>query len=381
MNFVDLRYKPDHEIDEADGADGLRADVSGSASDKTIRTLAQLKAQDLISDNEAELLKDVVKSYAVAVTPDMAALIDETDPADPIARQFVPTIGELDYRPDEQSDPIGDDLRSPVRGLVHRYPDRVLLKAVGVCPVYCRFCFRREMVGPENNGNLSERDLDNALGYIADHPEIWEVIVSGGDPLVLSSRRVAELTQRLEEIPHVKVVRWHTRVPVVSPQMVTDELADALASSKLGVYVALHSNHPRELTEAAREACRKLSLRGVSLLSQSVLLRGVNDDVDTLEDLMRGFVATGIKPYYLHHMDRARGTGHFRVSIETGQALMRQLRQRLSGLALPTYALDLPGAHGKVPIGPDFIAQDDPETGSYVVTDPHGEQHRYQDTV
>ncbi len=378
MNFVDQRFK----ISNEDGIQkfGSSDRAPGQSQDKTLRTLQDLRDAQLISDNETELLQDVVGKYAVAVTPEIVELIDESDPADPMARQFIPTIGEMDVRADEISDPIGDDLKSPVRGLVHRYHDRVLLKAVGVCPVYCRFCFRREMVGPENNGNLNDHELDLAVGYIADHPEIWEVIVSGGDPLVLSPRRINELIQRLAAIEHVKVIRWHTRVPVVSPKLVTDELVAALTSTGKSVYVAVHSNHPRELTDAARAACRKLAGSGISLISQSVLLRGVNDDVETLEALMRGFVETGIKPYYLHHMDKAPGTGHFRVPIEAGQTLVQQLRHRLSGLAMPTYVLDIPGAYGKVPIGPEHIEQDSSDGDSYLVTDPNGVQHRYQDS-
>lgn len=350
------------------------------ATPHTLHTLPELHAAGLISDNAATALRDVAARYAIAVTPQMANLIDAGDPADPMARQFIPALAELDRRPDERDDPIGDNDKSPVRGIVHRYRDRVLLKAVGVCPVYCRFCFRREMVGPQHDNGLSETALDTALAYIAAHPEIWEVIVTGGDPLILSPRRIRELAARLSEIGHVKVVRWHTRVPAVSPQTVTDELAAALASSRQTTYVALHANHPKELTDEAREACRRLARAGISLVSQTVLLRGVNDDAETLEALMRGFVETGIKPYYLHHPDLAPGTGHFRVSIETGQHIMRELRQRLSGLALPTYVLDIPGAHGKVPAGPTYLSRDDGEADTYSLTDRLGQAHTYRDS-
>jgi lysine 2,3-aminomutase len=349
-------------------------------TDKTYRSLASLRAEGLISQTETTALKGVAQRYAVAVTPDIANLIDHADPADPMARQFIPTLAELDRHEDERDDPIGDHDKSPVRGIVHRYPDRALLKAVGVCPVYCRFCFRREMVGPQHENGLTDAELDAALAYLADHPEIWEVIITGGDPLILSPRRIENLTKRLAAIPHVKVIRWHTRVPVVSPAMITNELAAALTSSDTAVFVAVHSNHPSELTHDARAACRRLTQAGASLVSQTVLLRGVNDEVETLDALMRGFVETGIKPYYLHHPDLAPGTRHFRVSIETGQHLMRQLRQRLSGLAMPTYVLDIPGAHGKVPIGPDYIDQITAPAGAYQVTDPNGETHGYKDS-
>lgn len=346
---------------------------------KTLRTLSELRAAGLVSATEETALTEVAARYAVAVTPDIARLIDKGDPADAMARQFVPTIAELDRRPGEQDDPIGDNLKSPVRGIVHRYRDRVLLKAVGVCPVYCRFCFRREMVGPQHETNLTEPELDAALAYIASHPEIWEVIVTGGDPLILSERRLADLTARIAAIDHVRIVRWHTRVPVVAPASITDAAARALRHQDIATYVALHANHPRELTPDARAACRRLIDAGVPLVSQTVLLAGVNDDAETLEALMRGFIETGVKPYYLHHPDLAPGTGHFRVSIASGRRLMRELRRRVSGLAMPTYVLDIPGAHGKVPIGPDHLAVGE-DDDAYTITDSHGRAHAYRDS-
>ncbi len=345
---------------------------------KTLRTLPALHRAGLVTDTEETALAPVAERYAVGITADMAELIDGGDPADPMARQFVPTILELDRREDERDDPIGDSLKSPVRGLVHRYPDRALLKAVGVCAVYCRFCFRREMVGPQAEASLTDEELDAALAYVAVRPEIWEVIVSGGDPLVMSERRIADLSRRIGEIAHVKVVRWHTRVPVVSPATVTAQMAEALkTAADAAVYVAVHCNHPRELTPAARAACRRLADAGIGLVSQSVLLKGINDDVDTLESLMRGFLETGIKPYYLHHPDLAPGTGHFRLPVETGQRLMRELRRRISGLAVPTYVLDIPGAHGKVPVGPVYLEAESNE--SYRVEDGYGRTHDYRD--
>ncbi len=296
----------------------------------------------------AQEIDDVAKKYAVAVSPAVQALIDPTDPNDPIARQFLPDIAELTVTADELADPIADEAHSPVKGIVHRHPDRVLLKAVSSCPVYCRFCFRRETVGPGKANLLSPADLDEALAYIQSRPEIWEVILTGGDPFILSPRRMAQITQALAETGHVKVVRWHTRVPVVEPERVTDELAAALIAPGITSWVAIHANHPRELTQAARAAAGQLAQAGVALVSQTVLLKGVNDDIDTLTALMRGFVEAGIKPYYLHHPDLARGTSHFRLGIEEGLALTRELRARLSGLAQPTYVLDLPGGFGKV---------------------------------
>ena len=347
---------------------------------QTLKTVPELREAGLISENETLALREVSARYAIAVTPPVASLIDATDPADPIGRQFIPTLAELDHRSEESKDPIGDRTKSPVRGIVHRYRDRVLLKAVAVCPVYCRFCFRREMVGPDNETGLTESELETAFAYIAEHPQIWEVIITGGDPLILSPRRIAELTTRLSDIPHVNVIRWHSRIPVVSPGAITEELIAALVSARPAVFVAIHANHARELTKEARAVCGRLTKSGISLVSQTVLLKGVNDDADTLEDLMRSFVEAGVKPYYLHHPDLAPGTGHFRVPIETGQLLMRQLRQRVSGLAMPTYVLDIPGAFGKVPAGPQYLNRENGADSPYAVTDPNGGTHSYSDS-
>ena len=344
---------------------------------RTLTSIDDLSDAGLIPQQRASGLADVGQRYAVAITPAMAQLIDPADAADPIARQFIPDPRELDRLPIENDDPIGDGLKSPVRGIVHRYPDRVLLKLVSVCPVYCRFCFRREMVGPGKSTALSEADLAAALDYIRAHPEIWEVILTGGDPLILSPRRVAEITSALGNIPHVKILRWHSRVPAVAPERITPQLVKALRTSSKTVFIALHANHPRELTLAAREACARLIDGGIALVSQSVLLKGINDDADTLEALMRAFVEMRIKPYYLHHGDLAPGTAHLRTTIAHGQALMRELRCRLSGLALPTYVLDIPGAHGKVPIGPQYIADD--QASHLIVTDRSGAEHHYSD--
>jgi lysine 2,3-aminomutase len=338
---------------------------------QTLRTATDLVDAGLAASvAEAELAR-VGKRYAIAVTPAVAELINTKDPADPIARQFVPDVRELETTPEERADPIGDHAKSPVKGIVHRYPDRVLLKIVGVCSVYCRFCFRREMVGPAAEANLSQDEIDAALAYIRAHPEVWEVILTGGDPFILSPRRIEAITTALAEIGHVKIIRWHTRVPVVAPERVTRDLVAALCSSKKTVYVALHANHPRELTGAARDAIARLVDAGIPLVSQSVLLSGVNDDVETLEALMRAFVEARVKPYYLHHGDLAPGTAHFRTSIAEGQALVHALRQRLSGLAMPTYVLDIPGGHGKVPVGPVYL-----DEAEGMVTDPRGIRHR-----
>lgn len=336
----------------------------------TLRSPADLAAAGLIGPEDVAALEPVASRYAVALSPAMAALIDRSDPADPIARQFVPSAAELDHRPEDLADPIGDAVHSPVPGIVHRYPDRVLLTLLHVCPVYCRFCFRRERVGPGVDAVLPPSAVDAALDYVAAHPAIWEVILTGGDPLALSPRRIASVMARLAAIDHVKIVRFHTRVPVVTPEAVTPELVAALGASGKTTYVGLHCNHPRELTPAARAACARMIDAGLALVSQTVLLRGVNDDAAVLAELMRSLVELRIRPYYLHHGDLAPGTAHLRVPLEEGRALVRALRGRVSGLCQPTYVLDIPGGHGKVPVGPHYLADG-------VVTDPWGVPHPY----
>ncbi len=343
---------------------------------KTLRTAAELIDAGLAAQERRAEIDAIAQSYAIGVTATIAALIDPADPRDPIARQFIPDLAELFPRPEERDDPIGDEAFSPVEGVVHRYPDRALLKLLHTCPVYCRFCFRRAVVGPRGPSHLAPKALAAALAYIAAQPGIWEVILTGGDPLALSPRRIGDLMARLKAIDHVKIVRVHTRVPCVDPEAVDPAMIASLKRSGKTVYVALHANHPRELTGAARAACARLVEAGIPMLSQSVLLAGVNDDIDTLGMLMRGFVEARIKPYYLHQLDLAPGTAHFRVDIERGRELVRQLRGRLSGICQPTYMLDLPGGYGKSPIGPDYLEGPDVEA-TYRVRDYKGRSHLY----
>lgn len=341
-----------------------------------LRSIDALIAQDLIAPDRRAALDAVAARYAVAVTPAMAALIDPADPTDPIARQFIPDPAELVTLPQELADPIGDEPHSPVEGVVHRYSDRALLKLVHACPVYCRFCFRREMVGPGGDALTGEK-LDAALAYLAGHPEIWEVIMTGGDPLILSARRMREIARRLSAISHIKVARWHTRVPIVDPDRITPDFARALRVPGKASYIAVHANHPREFSAAARAALARLADAGHVLISQSVLLRGVNADVATLSALMRAFVENRVKPYYLHHPDLAPGTAQFRLSLEEGQALVKSLRGHLSGLCQPTYILDIPGGAGKIPVGTAFLSACEMPGAEAFAEDRHGEQHRY----
>ncbi len=350
-----------------------------AATQKVLRTPSALGNAHLAGRDRIAALQKVVARYAVAITPAMADLIDSADPHDPIARQFLPDARELDTWPEESGDPIGDNRFSPVEGVVHRYPDRVLLKLVNACAVYCRFCFRREMVGP-GRGGLSARKLAAALDYIKNRPEIWEVILSGGDPLVLSARRLGDVVARLSAIPHVKVIRVHTRVPAVAPERISAALVRALRAKEAkekATFVVLHVNHPRELSKQARAACARLIDAGIPMLSQSVLLRGVNDDVATLGALMRSLVECRIKPYYLHHADLAPGTAHLRTTIGEGQAVMRALQGRYSGLCQPTYVLDIPDGFGKSPIGPHYLSADGAENGGVTIEDFRGRRHPY----
>jgi lysine 2,3-aminomutase len=322
----------------------------------TMREPTELVAHGLARAAELPDLEKVAARYAVAVTPDIAALIDPNDPDDPIARQFIPSAEELVTEASENADPIGDHAHSPVAGIVHRYPDRVLFKLVHVCAVYCRFCFRREMVGPGKAGVLSQAAYQGALDYIRAHPEVWEVILTGGDPLMLSPRRLTEVMSDLAAIDHVRIIRIHTRVPVADPARVSAEMIAALKVKGATTWVALHANHARELTDKARAACADMIDAGIPMVSQSVLLRGVNDNAPALEALMRAFVECRIKPYYLHHGDLAPGTAHLRTALEHGQELMRELRGRVSGLCQPEYVLDIPGGHGKSPVGPNYLS-------------------------
>ena len=334
----------------------------------TLRTAADLVRAGLVDPALAPALDAVGQRYAVAITPAMQALIGEA--IDPIGLQFIPDPAELHTAPHERTDPIGDDALSPVPGIVHRYPDRVLLKPLLICPVYCRFCFRREHVGP-GGGLLTEAELEAALHYIAARPAIREVILTGGDPLMLSPRRLADLLARLTAIPHVELLRLHSRVPVADPARITPALAQALAGDT-PTWLVVHANHASEFTPDAVAALRRVGARGIPLLGQSVLLRGVNDSADALEALFRAMLRARVKPYYLHQLDPAPGTARFHVPIEEGQRLVATLRGRVTGLAWPTYVLDIPGGHGKVPLGPGYMEQG-------AVRDPWGHAHTLAD--
>ena len=357
--------------------------MSKIKSARTLREPAELVARGLVPAVDLPDLEKVAARYAVAVTADIAALIDPRDPDDPIARQFIPSVEELVTQRNEDADPIGDHTHSPVAGIVHRYPDRVLFKLVHICAAYCRFCFRREMVGPGKATALSPAAHNGALDYIRAHPQVWEVILTGGDPLMLSPRRLAGIMADIALIDHVKIIRIHTRVPIADPARIDREMIAALKVTGATTWIALHANHARELSDRARAACAGIIDAGIPMVSQSVLLRGVNDNSSALEALMRAFVECRIKPYYLHHGDLAPGTSHLRTTLEHGQELMRRLRGRVSGLCQPDYVLDIPGGRGKAPVGPNYLAVDDaqereqPLETRYRIADYCGEVHLY----
>lgn len=332
------------------------------------------------SPDAAQQLEQVARKYAVAVSPTLLSLIDPADPKNPIARQFLPSPAELNTLPQEMGDPIGDEAHSPVPGIVHRHANRVLFKVVATCPVYCRFCFRREAVGPTSSKGkenaLSPQDFEAALAYIAGQPQIREVILTGGDPFILSPRRIEEISGRLAAIAHVKIVRWHTRVPVTDPLRITDHLVAALHGAGAAAWVAIHANHRSEFGPDAVRAIARLADAGIPLVSQSVLLKGVNDDVAAMGALMRAFVEHRIKPYYLHHPDLAPGTSHFRPALAEGLALMTALRRELSGIEMPVYVLDIPGGFGKVPLESDHLQMSE---NGIRVRDLEGRWHAYSD--
>lgn len=344
--------------------------LSKALHPRAITQVADLVEQGFIDSKNVSELTEVTEEFRLRITDEMtrAALGSKG-----VADQFVPDRRELIILPEESFDPIGDEVHSPVKGLTHRYPDRVILHVTKTCEVYCRFCFRRETVG--DAGHLSDTEIDAALAYIASQPQIWEVILTGGDPLVMSARRVAALVEKIKAIEHVGILRIHTRVPVVAPEKITPELVAALKGHPCA-WLVVHTNHADEMTPAAKAALARLADAGIPLLSQSVLLRGINDSVEALEALFRGLIRNRVKPYYLHHCDLARGTSHFRTTIAEGQALMAALRGRLSGTCLPHYILDLPGGHGKVPLGPDYLQADGE---AWLVRDPQGKLHRYED--
>lgn len=305
----------------------------------TVNKLSTIALLENIPNRQA-----LLREYQFAMTETMLSVAD--NPA--VAKQFLPNEAELTISPNELIDPIGDEPHSPLPFLVHRYSNRVLWKIAPTCAVYCRFCFRKEYIG-RKGVHPTVKDIQAAHNYLAAHDEVEEVILSGGDPLTLSPERLRPFVEPLRHYCHIKRIRIHSRMPIVSPECVTEALLALLAETGKSLVMVLHINHAAELTTASDAALARLAQNSL-LLSQSVLLKGVNDTVEALKGLTDALLARRIHPYYLHHLDLARGTGHFRLTLAEGEQLYRAFRQAASGVALPTYIVELPGGGGKVPV-------------------------------
>jgi lysine 2,3-aminomutase len=340
------------------------------SSKKYIKNCEGLLEEDLIAAADVGPLEKVASKFSVSLTRSIV----ESSLSSAVRAQYVPSLEELTVQEDELEDPIGDERHTPIAGITHRYPDRVLLKAVHVCEVYCRFCFRREKVG-RGKEILSKEELEAALTYIKEHDEIFEVILSGGDPLVMHPTKLAAIIKELSAIDHLGVIRIHTRLPLASPEKISGLLLDSLTTDK-ALFVVLHCNSHEEISEEVAGGFKRLLSRGIPLLSQSVLLKGVNDSEELLEKLFRKLVSVRVKPYYLHHPDKAQGTSHFRVPMKKGIEMTKNLRGHLSGICQPSYVLDIPGGFGKIPLGYHYIEEVD---GFFEVEDWRGKIHKYQD--
>lgn len=358
-------------FDAPDGGD-WRAQAKG-----TIRDLASLEAALPLTEAERKGVKRALEGgFPLAITPYYMSLIDPADPGCPIRRQVVPVADEGVEVPGDLADPLGEVAHEVAPELVQRYPDRVLLLASDRCAVYCRFCTRSRMVG-DGGGARSMQALAPAFQYIEQHPAIREVIVSGGDPLVMSTGRIVAILERLARIPHVGDVRIGTRAPVTIPQRITEELCAGIRGAFGATWIMTHFNHPRELTRASRRALATLVDHGLPVMNQTVLLRGVNDDAEVLESLFRGLVRERVRPYYLLQADVVRGTGHLRTPLKVGIDIMARLQGRLSGIALPKFVVDTPGGKGKVPVGPDTIVRE--VEGGTLLRTFRGEEVLYPD--
>jgi lysine 2,3-aminomutase len=317
-----------------------------------ITTKSELEQYLKLSDDEIEGL-DAKDHFITAVTPYVLSLMDPNDSNCSIRKQFIPSGKEKYVSPLEMSDPCGEDGNSPVPGIVHRYPDRVLFLATDICAVYCRYCTRSRLVG-HNSGLHFNETVEKGLDYIRGNKKVRDVLISGGDPLLMSDERIEMILKSLREIPHVELVRIGSRVPIVLPQRITDKLC-AILEKYHPLFMSVHVNNPKELTPEVKEATTKLCKAGIPLGCQSVLLRGINDSAEIMKALVQKLLTFRIRPYYLYHCDLVKGTSHLRTSITKGIGIMRKLRGFTTGYAIPTYVLDAPGGGGKIPIEPNNI--------------------------
>ncbi len=342
----------------------------------SVRTAAGLAAALELSPEERAGAEAAEQGgFPIAITPYYLSLCDKHDPACPIRRQVVPRTPEGAPAPGDLRDPLGEEAHEVAPDLIQRYPDRALLLATDRCAVYCRFCTRSRMVGAGGGPRSLDR-LAGAARYLAAHPEVRDVIVSGGDPLAMSTTRLLDVIEMLRAIPSIETIRLATRVPVALPMRITAELTDALRPHH-PLWVMTHFNHPKELTAESRAACERLADAGFPVMNQTVLLRGVNDSAETLTELFRGLVRSRVRPYYLLQADPVSGTAHLRTPLATGIAIMEQLQGRLSGIALPKLIVDTPGGFGKVPVGPDYVLSR--EGGVTTFRTPRGVDVEYVD--
>ena len=340
-----------------------------------IRTFDQISKFMTLTENEEKGVKGAGDKLTMSIPPYFAALIDAKDPACPIRLQSVPQAYEFETTPEEMLDPCGEDKSSAVHGLVHRYPDRVLFLVNEMCAMYCRYCTRSRMVG-DGNHTLNTATYDAALNYIREHKEIRDVLISGGDPLTLGDRMLEYIISSVKKIPHVEFVRIGTRIPVTLPQRVTPELI-AMFKKYSPLWMSIHFNHPIEVTPRVKHACNMIADAGIPMGSQTVLLRGVNDNPETMKKLFHELLKIRVRPYYIYQCDPIVGSNHFRTSVQTGINIMENLRGHTTGYAVPTYVIDGPGGGGKIPISPNYMVKS--EGGKHTIRNFKGEEYTYVD--
>jgi lysine-2,3-aminomutase len=325
-----------------------------------ITTVEELEKIIKLEEKEKQEISSCLKVFRMAITPYYASLMERDNPKCPIRMQAVPTIYETRIAPYELEDPLDEERESPVKNIVHRYPDRVLFLVTHMCSMYCRHCTRRRTVG-EEDFVISDEEVNAGVKYIDDNPEIRDVLISGGDPLTMSDARLEGIIAKIRKIEHVEIIRIGTRVPVVMPMRITPELLSMLKKYQ-PIWINTHFNHPRELTKDSIKACNDIVDAGIPLGNQSVLLRGINDDTEIMKELLCKLVKARVRPYYLYQCDLSQGLDHFRTKVEKGIEIMNNLTGSITGLAVPKYVIDAPHGGGKIPINPDYvISKDDQE--------------------
>lgn len=323
-----------------------------------IETLEDLKKYVTLTEKEEEGVRESLKTLRMAITPYYLSLINPDDPHDPVRMQSIPTAAELHISPEDQLDPLSEDEDSPVPGLTHRYPDRVLFLITDMCSMYCRHCTRRRFAGQSDSASPKDR-IDNAIEYIRNTPQVRDVLLSGGDALLVSDSRLEYIIKKLREIPHVEIIRIGSRVPVVLPQRITPELVQMLAKYH-PIWLNTHFNHPNEITAESKTACERLANAGIPLGNQTVLLRGINDCPNIMMHLVHELVKIRVRPYYIYVCDLSRGIGHFRTPVSKGIEIIEALRGHTSGYAVPTFVVDAPGGGGKIPVMPNYVISQGP---------------------